>query len=136
MNRSDAAEHLRTYRLWFYAAALYNVARGAAVITFPVPLSRLAGLEVETVVPLVQVIGMMVGVFAIGYYLLTREPLRYAGLIWIALAGKTLGPVGFVYYAIAGVLPWTFGWTCVVNDIIWWPAFWSFALRHGRGRWS
>ena len=69
---------------------LYNVVWGAAVIAFPVPLSRLAGLEVATVIPLVQVIGMLVGVYAIGYYLLAREPLRYAGLIWIALAGKTL----------------------------------------------
>ena len=120
------------YRVWFYTAAMYNVAWGAAVIAFPVPLSRLAGLEVATVIPLVQVIGMMVGVYAIGYYLLAREPLRYAGLIWIALAGKTFGPAGFVYYAIAGTLPWKFGWTCVLNDIIWWPVFWSFALRYAR----
>ena len=126
--------HLRMYRVWFYAAAVYNVAWGATVFAFPVPLSRLAGLDVATVIPLVQVIGMMVGVYAIGYYLLAREPLRYAGVIWIALAGKTLGPAGFVYYAIAGILPWKFGWTCVLNDIIWWPVFWSFALRYGRGR--
>ena len=78
-------DHLRIYRAWFYAAAIYNVAWGAAVIAFPVRLSRLAGLEVATVIPLVQVIGMMVGVYAIGYYLLAKEPLRYAGLIWIAL---------------------------------------------------
>ena len=125
---------LRMYRVWFYVAALYNAAWGAAVIVFPASLSRLAGLEGAAVIPLVQVIGMMVGVFAIGYYLLAREPLRYAGLIWIALAGKTLGPAGFVYYAIAGLLPWRFGWICVFNDIIWWPVFWSFALRYGRGR--
>jgi hypothetical protein len=59
-------DDLRTYRAWFYAAAIYNAAWGLAVIAFPVALSRLAGLEVATVVPLVQVIGMMVGVFAIG----------------------------------------------------------------------
>lgn len=126
-------DSLRTYRVWFSAAALYNVVWAAAVLAFPVPLSRLVGLEVATVVPLVQVIGMMVGVYAIGYYLLARDPLRYAGLIWIALAGKTLGPAGFLYYAIVGTLPWTFGWTCLFNDVIWWPVFWSFALRHGRG---
>ena len=91
-------------------------------------------LDVATVIPLVQVIGMLVGVYAIAYYLLAREPLRYAGLIWVALAGKTLGPVGFAYHAIAGTLPWTFGWTCVLNDLIWWPVFWSFALRYAKGR--
>jgi hypothetical protein len=121
-----------TYRAWFIAAAAYNLGWGAALIAFPLPLARLAGLEVSGLEPLVQVIGMMVGVYAIGYYLLARDPERYAGLIWIALAGKTLGPLGFLYYAVAGTLTWTFGWVCVFNDIIWWPAFWSFALRHGR----
>jgi hypothetical protein len=106
---------------------------GVVVIVFPLQMSRLVGLDGASIVPLVQVIGMMVGVYAIGYYLLAREPMRYAGLIWVGLAGKTLRPIGFVYHAAAGTLPWTFGWTCVFNDIIWWPVFWSFALRYGRG---
>jgi hypothetical protein len=112
-------DRLRSYRAWFYAAAVYNLVWGVAVVAFPVTLAGLAGLERP-------------GVYAIGYYLLARDPARYSGLIWIALAGKTLGPAGFVYYAATGILPWTFGWTCVFNDVIWWPVFWSFALRYGR----
>jgi hypothetical protein len=76
--------------------------------------------------------GMMVGVYAYGYYLLAREPRRYCGLIWIGLAGKTFGPIGFVYSAATGTLPWTFGWICVFNDLIWWPIFWRFALTYAR----
>jgi hypothetical protein len=82
--------------------------------------------------PFVQVMGMMVGVYASGYYLLAREPKRYSGLIWIALAGKTLGPLGFVYSASTSALPWSFGWICLFNDVIWWPVFWKFALDHAR----
>ena len=74
----------------------------------------------------------LVGVYAYGYYLLAREPKRYSGFIWIALAGKTLGPLGFVYSAATGALPWSFGWICVFNDVICWPAFWRFALTHAR----
>jgi small multidrug resistance pump len=110
------------YRRWFYAAAVYNAAWGTAVIAFPRELSGLVGLDVSGATPIVQVVGMIVGVYAYGYYLLARDPERYCGLIWIAIAGKTLGPVGFFYSALAGTLPWTFGWTCLVNDIIWWPA--------------
>jgi hypothetical protein len=120
------------YRSWFYAAAAYNVIWGSAVALYPRELSATVGLDVTGAEPLVQVIGMMVGVYAIGYYLLARDPVRYSGLIWIALAGKTLGPAGFLYSAVTGTLPWTFGWTCLLNDVIWWPAFWSFALRHGK----
>jgi hypothetical protein len=121
---------LRVYRRWFHAAAIYNLVWGTAVVLFPGPLLRLAGMEGTAATPLVQVIGMMVGVYAYGYYLLAREPERYSGLIWIALAGKTFGPLGFVYSAAMGTLPWSFGWICLFNDLIWWPIFWRFALRH------
>jgi hypothetical protein len=124
-------DEFRTYRGWFYAAAIYNAAWGGAVVLFPGPLLVIANMN-DDAVPLVQVIGMMVGVYAYGYYLLARDPKRYCGLIWIALAGKTLGPVGFLYSAATGALPWSFGWICVFNDIFWWPVFWRFALKYAR----
>jgi small multidrug resistance pump len=121
----------RRYRPWFHAAAAYNALWGSVVVLFPTAFMRLAGVTPsDAAVPFVQVMGMMVGVYAYGYYLLARAPRRYAGFIWIGLAGKTLGPLGFVSAALAGTLPWSFGWVCVFNDVIWWPAFWSFALRH------
>ena len=124
---------LPRYRIWFRAAAAYNVVWALLVILFAEPLLRMIGIGAGSAsVPFVQVMAMMVGVYAIGYYLMARDPIRYCGFIWIALAGKTLGPLGFLYYASIGVLPWTFGWTCVFNDVIWWPAFWRFALEHAR----
>ena len=122
----------RRYRPWFYAAAAYNLLWGAAVVINPGPLLHLAGMSDRGAVPLAQVIGMMVGVYAYGYYLLARAPQRYAAFIWIGLAGKTFGPIGFLYSAAVGALPWTFAWVCLFNDLIWWPIFWSFALKHGR----
>jgi hypothetical protein len=54
-------DNLRPYRAWFYAAAIYNVAWGSAVILFPGTLLEIGGIDVAAAVPLVQVIGMMVG---------------------------------------------------------------------------
>ena len=126
-------DRLRTYRWWFRAAAIYNVVWALIVIAFAQRLLGIVGIDAGSAgVPFVQVMAMMVGVYAIGYYLMARDPIRYSGFIWIALAGKTLGPLGFLYYASTGVLPWTFGWTCVFNDLIWWPVFWRFALTHAR----
>jgi hypothetical protein len=125
-------DRLRGYRLWFYAAACYNLLWGGAILAFPHVLLDLAGVRDPRAVPLAQVIGMMVGVYSYGYYLLARAPARYAPLIWVGLAGKTFGPVGFVYSAASGTLPWSFGWVCLFNDVIWWPAFWTFALRYAR----
>ena len=125
-------DEFRVYRLWFYAAAIYNAVWGITVVMFPGRLLQLAGMRAPDALPLVQVVGMMVGVYAYGYYLLAREPKRYCGLVWIGLAGKTFGPLGFLYSAMAGTLPWSFGWVCLFNDVIWWPIFWQFALRHAR----
>ena len=124
-------DQFRHYRRWFYAAAIYNAVWGSAVVLFPGTVLRMAAMN-SAAAPLVQVIGMMVGVYAYGYYLLAHAPKRYARLIWIALAGKTLGPLGFVYSAVTGSLPWTFGWICLFNDVIWWPVFWRFALEYAR----
>ena len=123
-------DEFRVYRRWFYAAAIYNAVWGIAVVMFPGTLLHLAGMSAPDALPLVQVVGMMVGVYAYGYYLLARQPKRYSGLVWIGLAGKTFGPVGFLYSAMTGTLPWTFGWVCLFNDVIWWPVFWRFALTH------
>ena len=125
-------DEFRRYRPWFYAAAAYNVLWGTAVVIAPSPLLAVAGIDDGRAAPLAQVIGMMVGVYAYGYYLLARAPRRYAGLIWIALAGKTLGPLGFLFSFATGALPWHFVWVCVFNDVLWWPAFWSFALKYAR----
>lgn len=48
----------------------------------------------------------------------------------VGFVGKTFGPIGFLYTALLGGLPWAFGLTILTNDLIWWPAFWSFAFRH------
>ena len=98
-------DEFRHYRRWFYAAAIYNAVWGSAVVLFPGALLRIADMNATGAVPLVQVMGMMVGVYAYGYYLLAREPKRYCGLIWIALAGKTLGPLRFAYQRVNWCAP-------------------------------
>jgi hypothetical protein len=126
---SDVPRGLRT---WFYAAAFYNALAGLAILLFPSAILARIGIDHLNFLPLFQVIGMMVGVYAYGYYLIARDPIRYAPFVWIGLAGKTFGPIGFLFYAIQGQLPWAFGWMILFDDLIWWPAFWVFALKYGR----
>jgi len=79
---------------------------------------------------LFQCIGMIVGVYALAYALVAIDPVRYGALMWVGLAGKVLGPIGFVYNAMQGGIPWTFGWMNVTNDLIWIPVFLLFGWRH------
>jgi small multidrug resistance pump len=125
-------ERLRFYSRWFYAASAYNILWGCLAIFFPTRIFALAGASELQFPSLVQCIGMLVMVYALGYYYLARDPVRFAPFIWVGLLGKTFGPIGFVYAAYVGQLPWAFGWNILFNDVLWWPVFWSFALRYAR----
>jgi hypothetical protein len=127
-------EGINRFRPWFYAATVYNFVWGTIVVLFPNLYFDLVGLLQPNYPALWQSVGMMVQVYAIGYWLIARDPVRYAPLVWVGLAGKTFGPLGFLWAATHGEIPWQFGYTLLLNDLIWWPAFWIFALRYARGK--
>ena len=66
---------------------------------------------------------MVIGVFGIGYLAASRDPLAHWPITLVGLLGKVFGPIGFVYFASAGQFPWSFGWTILTNDLIWWIPF-------------
>src|SRR5947209_2120981 len=95
----------RSYRHWFFAAAIYNVLWGGFVGLAPLQFFRILGIAPFQPVAIFQCIGMMVGVYGYGYYLIARDPERYAAFVWVGLAGKMLGPIGFIYSAARGEMP-------------------------------
>ena len=123
---------LDRYRPWFYAAAAYNAMFGIVVGLFPIPVMKLLGIGSLSFPALFQCIGMIVGVYAIGYWLVAKDPVRYGGLAWVGLLGKALGPLGFLVTAATGGLPWSFGWMNLFNDVIWLPAFIAFLVAWHR----
>ena len=66
---------------------------------------------------------MIVGVYGVGYAIAATDPSRHWPIVLVGMPGKVLGPIGFVQAARSGELPWSFGWTILTNDLIWWPAF-------------
>jgi len=68
-------------------------------------------------------VGMFVLVYAPAYWWAGRHPERHYHLIIIGLAGKILGPIGFIWSVATNQLPLSFGWVIITNDIIWLPAF-------------
>lgn len=119
-------------RVWFLAAAVYNVVWGTVVVLFPRDLFRLAGVPPTNYPALFQCIGMLVLAYAPAYWLVWRDPARFGPFVWSGLIGKVLGPVGFVVAALRGDLPWSFFWLIALNDLPWIPAFVVFAARMRR----
>lgn len=120
---------LRFYRTGFYLAAAYNLVWGIAIILFPDAPFRWAGMEVPNYPQIWQCVGMFVMVFAIGYWYLARDPMRYAPFALIGLLGKVFGPMGWVWGYLQGQHPGISGLTIITNDLIWWPLFIPFVVR-------
>ncbi len=105
------------------AAAVYNLLWGASAIAFAQPWLRWLGMPAESNANLWQCIGMIVGVYGVGYAIAASNPLRHWPIVLVGLLGKILGPVGFLGAALAGELPWRFGWINLANDLLWWVPF-------------
>ncbi|MDX1945082.1 MAG: redoxin domain-containing protein [Pirellulaceae bacterium] len=104
-------------------AGIYNLAWGAAVIVLPSQPFAWLAMEPPNYPQIWQCVGMVVGVYGVGYLIAARDPARHWPIVLVGWLGKVLGPIGFVQGAIAGTLPWSFGIVNVFNDLIWWVPF-------------
>jgi small multidrug resistance pump len=118
---ADATPHWMTWTL--LAAAAYNVAWGTFVAVFPLDLFRWLGMAPPNYPEIWQCVGMIVGVYGVGYAAAARDPVRHWPIVLVGLLGKLLGPLGFLAAALHGRLPWSFGWINMLNDLIWWIPF-------------
>lgn len=120
-------------RAWLLAAGSYNLAWGAIAVSVPhwmlgvlrvVPAGADTGLEGATVAAqLWACIGMIVGVYGVGYLVASRDPARHWPIVLVGLLGKVLGPTGFLIAAVRDQLPWSMGFTILTNDVVWWAPF-------------
>lgn len=104
-------------------AAIYNLFWGTFVILFPLAPFRWAGMDEPNYPQLFQCIGMIVGVYGIGYWIAAADPRRHWPIVLVGLLGKIFGPIGFVVSAMQGTLPWIAGCTILTNDLVWWLPF-------------
>lgn len=106
------------------AAAVYNVVWGAFAILSPLTLFRWCKFDPLPIYPeLWQCIGMIVGVYGVGYGIAARDPFRHWPIVLVGLLGKIFGPIGFVGAVTSGRFPVAMGWTILTNDLIWWIPF-------------
>jgi ligand-binding SRPBCC domain-containing protein len=108
---------------WLYAAGVYNLVWGATVIAFPHLLFDFAGIQRINYPEIWQCVGMIVGVYGVGYLIAAGDPRRHWPIVLVGLLGKVFGPIGFAKALADGVFPPVFGLTIVTNDLIWWVPF-------------
>ena len=119
----------RVYRLIFTAAAAYNILFGLWVSLFPRAFFSIMRMDPPRYPGIWACLGMVVGLYGVGYGYAAWRLDRAFPFIAIGLAGKVLGPIGWVMSVSSGELPFR---TCLLvtfDDFIWWLPFSMFLLE-------
>jgi len=122
------------YRLTFALAAVYNVAFGLWAGLWPHAFFELFRLEPPRYPSLWACLGMVVGVYGLGYAYAARRLDAARPFIAIGLLGKVLGPAGWVVAVTRGELPLRTFPLIALNDVIWWVPFALFLVSGRVGR--
>ena len=105
-------------------AGIYNIVWGLWAVVQPLSMLSLYGVDPLPRYPQFwQCIGMIVGVYGIGYLIAARQPYRQWPIILVGLLGKVFGAIGFLMALVDGSLPSSLGWMLLTNDLIWWIPF-------------
>lgn len=129
MNSTSDSSAPTWTRTTLIAAAIYNLAWGTWIILRPDDLFVMTGIEPPNYPGIWQCVGMIVGVYGIGYGIASRDPMRHWPITLVGLMGKIFGPIGFAFTVLTispddrGYLPLSWGATIVTNDLIWWIPF-------------
>lgn len=111
------------------AAAVYNIVWGGFAILFPHALFDWLGIARCNYPQFWQCIGMIVGVYGVGYAIAASDPARHWPIILVGFLGKVFGPLGMAHSLWTEALPWSFAVNCLTNDLIWWVPF-ALILRY------
>ena len=86
---------MQILRTVFRIAAVYNIAWGVAVVLFPNLFFDIFGLPHINYPFVMSGLGMCIGLYGYGYWVVAQEPRRYPQLVVIGFLGKALGPIGW-----------------------------------------
>ncbi|GHB50311.1 alkyl hydroperoxide reductase [Mongoliitalea lutea] len=110
-------------KLTLKLAAVYNILWGAWVVLFPQHFFELVGMEALNHPMVWQGMGMVIGVYGLGYWWASFDPVKHWPIVAVGFLGKIFGPIGFIFNYLNGDAPGAFGYMLITNDLIWWIPF-------------
>jgi hypothetical protein len=114
-------------------AGVYNLAWGTWVVLFPTLSFAHSGLDQPgkplDYPQLWQCIGMIVGVYGVGYLAAATNPVVHWPVVLVGFLGKLFGPLGYVYGVLVGQTRAEAIATILFNDLVWWVPFFLILRR-------
>jgi hypothetical protein len=116
------------WRLFFIAAALYNLAAGLPLLVVPgMMLAQMGGLVPDDLL-YHRVAGLLILCFGALYAMVARDPARFGPMVWLGVVGKT-GVILMVAEAyLAGRVPLS-GFAVALGDLVFVLGFVGFLVR-------
>ncbi len=112
----------------FVAAGLYNIGWGLLALVHPQWLFLFADMPPQNHPQVFVTLGMVLGLYGLLYLEVARRPADGFPIAAVGLAGKVLGPAGWLWLYISGQWPFSSGVILLTNDLMWWLPF-SLYLR-------
>jgi hypothetical protein len=116
--------------LWFVGG--YNILAGVTMLCFYHESFKVMGVAKPQMNLPIQLVGMLVGLFGIGYWLVAANPAENRNLLVLGFWSKLLGSALGVYYVAAGKLPLAFLAVLFVSDVAYLPPFYLIMRRLAR----
>lgn len=106
-----------------YFAGAYNVLAGLGMFCLYHEGFKLLGLTKPELILPIQLVGLFVLLFGVGYVLVARNPLENRNVLLLGFLSKLLGSVFGLAYVARGDLPLVFIPLLLVSDIAYLPPF-------------
>ncbi len=120
------------YRIILWAAAVYNVSFGLWAGVRPLSFFHVFAIDEPRYPAIWSCLGMVVGVYGLGYAYAAVRLDRAKPFVLIGLIGKILGPAGWIVTVAGGEWPVRTFALIAFNDLLWWLPFSLFLLEGTR----
>ncbi|MGI9517209.1 MAG: hypothetical protein ACR2NP_09195 [Pirellulaceae bacterium] len=118
---------------WMYGllkfVGCYNVLAGLGMIVLYHEGFKMLGLAKPDMNLPIQLVGMMVALFGVGYWIVARNPIENRNVLLLGFWSKFLGSVLAAPYVISGQLPMIMIPIVLLADVIYLVPFWRIYQR-------
>ncbi len=108
---------------------VYNLLAALTMLVFYHESFKFLGVAKPQLMLPVQLVGILVGLFGVGYLLVASNPVENRNLLTLGFLSKALGSALGVGYVVLGKLPPMFLLILFFADIMYLPPFWIIMRR-------
>jgi hypothetical protein len=113
-------------------AGTFNLLAGTGMLSLYHEGYKYLGLPQPDPILPVQVMGILVGLFGVGYHRVASKPLENRDLLALGFWSKALSSALALWYVAKGRLPWWFAVVVFFADVIYLPPFYLIMRRLNR----